>query len=51
MAGMVMVLAAQERMMAEWTWTLAKPIFCFFFSPQVYWDIVPIYPVQQSRCW
>ncbi len=28
-----MVLAAREGMMPGWTWTLAKPIFCFFFSP------------------
>ncbi len=50
-AGMDMVLAAQEGMMAGWTWTFAKPIFCFFFSPLSYWAIVPIYPVQRSRCW
>ncbi len=31
--------------------TLAKPIFCFFFSPLFYWDIVPIYSVQRSLCW
>ncbi len=46
-----LVLAAQEGMMAEWTWTLAKPIFCIFFSPLSYWDIVLIYPVQRSLCW
>ncbi len=46
MAGMDMVLAAQEGMMAGWTWTLAKPIFCFFFSNLSYWDIVPMYLVQ-----
>ncbi len=51
MAGTDMVLAAQWGMMAGWTWTLAKPIFCFFFSPLSYWDIVPIYPVQRSLCW
>ncbi len=50
-AGMDMVLAAQEGMMAGLTWTLAIPIFCFFFSPLFYWDIVPIYPVQRSLCW
>ncbi len=49
MAGMDMVLAAREGMMPGWTWTLAKPIFCFFFSP--HWDIVPIYSVQRSLCW
>ncbi len=42
MAGTDMVLAAQWGRMAGWTWTLAKPIFCFFFSPLFYWDIVPI---------
>ncbi len=31
--------------------TLAKPIFCVFFSPLSYWDIVLIYPVQRSLCW
>ncbi len=31
MAGTDMVLAAQWGRMAGWTWTLAKPIFCFFF--------------------
>ncbi len=51
MAGMEAVLAAQEGMMAGWTWTLAKPVFLFFFSPLSYWDIVPIYPVKQSLCW
>ncbi len=51
MAGMDMVLAAQEGMRAGWTWTLAKPVFYFFFSPLSYWDIVPIYPVQRSLCW
>ncbi len=51
MAGMDMVLAAQGEMVAGWTWTLARPVFCFFFSPLSYWDIVPIYPVQRSRCW
>ncbi len=50
-AGMDMVLAAREGMMPGWTWTLAKPIFCFFFSPLFYWDIVPIYSVQRSLCW
>ncbi len=30
LAGMEAVLAAQERMMAGWTWTLAKPIFLLF---------------------
>ncbi len=49
-AGMEAVLAAQEGMMAGWTWTLAKPIFCVFFSPLSYWDIVLIYPVQRSLC-
>ncbi len=38
-------------MVAGWTWTLARPVFCFFFSPLSYWDIAPIYPVQRSRCW
>ncbi len=51
MAGMEAVLAAQEGMRAGWTWTLAKPVFYFFFSPLSYWDIVPIYPVQRSLCW
>ncbi len=32
LAGMEAVLAAQERMMAGWTWTLAKPIFFAFSS-------------------
>ncbi len=50
MAGMEAVLAAQEGMMAGWTWML-EPVFCFFFSPFSYWDIVPIYPVQRSLCW
>ncbi len=49
MAGMEAVLAAQEGMIAEWTWTLAKPVFCS--SPLSYWHIVPIYPVQRSLCW
>ncbi len=51
MAGMEVVLATQEGMMAGWTWMLAEPVFCFFFSPLSYWDIVPIYPVQRSLCW
>ncbi len=51
MAGIEAVLAAQEGMLAGWTWMLAEPVFCFFFSPLSYWDIVPIYPVQQSLCW
>ncbi len=51
MAGMEVVLAAQEGMMAGWTWMLAKPIFCFFFYPLSYSDIVPIYLVQRSLCW
>ncbi len=50
MAGMEAVLAAQEGMMAGWTWML-EPVFCCFFSPLSYWDIVPIYPVQRSLCW
>ncbi len=48
MAGMETVLAAQEGMMAGWTWMVAEPVFCFFFSPT---GIVPIYPVQRSLCW
>ncbi len=32
-AGMDLVLAAQKGMIAGWIWTLAKPIFCVFFSP------------------
>ncbi len=32
-AGMDLALAAQKGMMAGWTWTLAKPIVCVFFSP------------------
>ncbi len=51
MAGMEAVLAAQEGMMAGWTGMVAEPVFCFFFSPLSYWDIVPIYPVQRSLCW
>ncbi len=51
MAGTDMVLAAQGEMVAGWTWTLARPVFCFFFSSLSYWDIVPTYPVQRSRCW
>ncbi len=51
MAGMEAFLAAQGGMEAIWTWTLARPVFCFFFSPLSYWDIVPIYPVQRSLCW
>ncbi len=51
MDGVEAVLAAQERMMARWTWMLVEPVFCFFFSPLSYWDIVPIYLVQQSLCW
>ncbi len=31
-AGMVLVLAAQKGMIAGWTWMLAKPIVCVFFS-------------------
>ncbi len=50
MAGMEAVLTAQERMIAGWIWMLAKPVFCFFFSPLYYWNIVPIYPVQRSLC-
>ncbi len=48
-AGMDLALAAQEGMMPGWK--LAKPIFCIFFSPLSYWDIVLIYPVQRSLCW
>ncbi len=33
LAGMVAVLAAQGGLVAGWTWTLARPVFCFFFSP------------------
>ncbi len=43
--------SCREEMMPGWTWTLAKPIFCFFFSPLSYWDIVLIYPVQRSLRW
>ncbi len=43
--------ARWEGMMAGWTWMLAEPVFCFFFSLLSYWDIVPIYPVQRSLCW
>ncbi len=32
-AGMDLALAAQKGMMAGWTWMLAKPIVCIFFSP------------------
>ncbi len=42
--------AAQEGMMTGWTWK-PEPVFCFFFYPFSYWDIVPIYPVQQSLYW
>ncbi len=50
MAGMDMVLAAQGGMVAGWTWTLARPkVFLLFLLS--YWDIIPIYPVQRSRCW
>ncbi len=42
MAGMEAVLAAHEGIRAGWTWTLAEPVFCLFFSPFSYWDIVPI---------
>ncbi len=38
-------------MVAGWTWTLARPDFCFFFSPPPTGICVPIYPVQRSRCW
>ncbi len=51
MARTDMALAAQWGRIAGLTWTLAKPIFCFFFSPLFYWNIVPIYPVQRSLCW
>ncbi len=50
-AGMDLALAAQEGMMSGLTWTFAKHIFCVFFSPLSYWDIVLIYPVQRSLCW
>ncbi len=50
-AGVKAVPAAQEGMMARWTWMLVEPVFCFFFSPLSSWDIVPIYPVQRSLCW
>ncbi len=43
-------LAAREGMMPGWTWTLAKPIFCFFFSPLSYWDIVLYIRYKQSLC-
>ncbi len=45
------VLAAQEGMMARWTWMLVEPVFFFFFSPLSYWDIVTIYPVQRYLRW
>ncbi len=32
-AGMDLALAAQKGMIAGWTWMLAKPIVCIFFSP------------------
>ncbi len=32
-AGMDLALAAQKGMIAGWTWMLAKPIVCVFFSP------------------
>ncbi len=43
-------LDGREGMMTGWTWK-PEPVFCFFFYPFSYWDIVPIYPVQQSLCW
>ncbi len=49
MAGMEAVLAAQEQMMAGWTWML-EPAFCFFLLSSLLLDIVPIYPVQRSLC-
>ncbi len=49
--GVEAVPAAQEGMMARWTWMLVEHVVCFFFFPLSSWDIVPIYPVQRSLCW
>ncbi len=42
MAGMEAVLAAQGGMVAGWTWTLARPVFCFF-SPLSPTGILSLY--------
>ncbi len=47
-AGMAAIPTAREKMVAGWTWTIAKSLLFFFFFPLSSWDVVPIYPTQLS---